>query len=338
MGRCFSLACLGIAFLWATNAFALDSNGFTLETGSPDALCPALEATREAVARRLGALVVEGRKGWLARYTIGHAPAGTPRDFLRLELFNPQGDLELRRDLPIEGDSCPTMAEVIALVLDRHFRGLVAAERAPPDAAEHARPEQDSARRSPRAPRPSMVPRAPREPALPSRFDLSGPRVSAEYAASLGDPTLGLRFGVGVLENFEVRFGLRWDLTPLQQSEPNGVRVTARGATSRLGLAWRLALSPGLLHVGPAVSLAIQHASARGLADPTDQTRASWRAGVEAGFVAPLSRRLFVEAATSLDFAIPGAAGQFLVDDREVLAPRTLTIGWAVGFGYTWSK
>lgn len=338
MGRCFTPACWGIAFLWATSASALESNGFTLETGSPDALCPALEAAREAVARRLGSLVVEGRKGWLARYTIGHAPAGTPRDFLRLEVFNPQGELELRRDLPIEGDSCPTMAEVIALVLDRHFRGLVAAERDPSEAPEPARPEQPPAMSSARAPTPAVVTRVPLEPATAPRFELSGPRLSAEYAASLGEPALGARVAAGVFERFEVTFGLRWALTALQESEPNGVRVTARGATSRAGIAWRLALPPGLLHVGPTVSLGIQRASARGLKDRTDQTRAVWSAGVEAGFVAPLGRGLFVEASTSLDFAIPGAAGQFVIDDREVLASRTLTIGWAVGFGYAWGK
>jgi hypothetical protein len=64
----------------------LDVAGFTLETGSPDALCPELETAREVAQRRLGSLVVEGRRGWHARYTIAHAPDGLPRDFVRLEL------------------------------------------------------------------------------------------------------------------------------------------------------------------------------------------------------------------------------------------------------------
>ena len=329
MGRCFRLAFLGIAFLWAAKASALESNGFTLETGSPDALCPDLGATREAVARRLGSLIVEGRKGWLARYTIGHAPTGTPRDFVRLELFNPQGQLELQRDLPIEGDSCRTMAEVVALVLDRHFRGLVAAEPDSHEPAEMAQPK-------PVAPTPRAE--APRPPAPASRFDLSGPRLSAEYAAALGEPALGARLSVGFHRSFEATFGLRWYLTPLQASEPSEVNVTARGAAARAGVAWRFALPPGLLHIGPTVSLAIERASARGLMDQTDRTRARWSAGAEAGFVASLGRGLFVEASTSLDFSIRGAAGQFVIDDREVLSPRTLTIGWAVGLGYAWGK
>jgi len=84
VGRRLCFAGLGVALLWASEASARESGGFTLETGSPDALCPELEMTREIVARRLGSLIVEGRKGWLGRYTIGHAPAGNPRDFVRL--------------------------------------------------------------------------------------------------------------------------------------------------------------------------------------------------------------------------------------------------------------
>jgi len=331
VGRRLSLVCVGVAFLWAADAAALESDGFTLETGSPDALCPELEATREIVARRLGSLVVEGRKGWLARYTIGHAPAGKPRDFVRLELFNPQGEVELQRDLPIEGDSCRTMAEVIALVLDRHFRGLGAAELSPPDSPEVARNQRPVAV--------SAQPEAAREPAA-SSFDLTGrgPRLSAEYAVTLAQASLGLRASLGLGRSFEAALGLRWGLTSLEENEPRGARVAARTVASRASFAWRQALPPGLLHLGPAVSLAVQQATTHGLAHQTDRTRALWMAGAEAGFVVPVARNLFVEASASLELLVPGASGQFFVDNREVLPARALTLGWSLALGYAWSK
>lgn len=104
--------------------------GLRVETGSPDALCPDLAQTRAAVGRRLGRIEAAAGAGWVARYTVAHAPRGTPRDFVRLELFAPDGGRELSKDLPIEG-SCATLADVIALVLDRHFRGLAPTEPAP---------------------------------------------------------------------------------------------------------------------------------------------------------------------------------------------------------------
>ena len=332
MSRRLSFLCLGVVVLWAVDVRALEADGFTLETGSPDALCPELETTREIVARRLGSLVVEGRKGWLARYTIGHAPAGTPRDFVRLELFNPHGEVELRRDLPIEGDSCRTMAEVIALVLDRYFRGLGASESSPPDSSEAAR--------TPTPVSISTLPEAAREPARASRFALAGrgPRLSAEYAFTLAQPSLGARVSAGLWRHFQGAIALRWGLTSLEENEPRGARVVARTGAAQASFAWTLALPPGLLHVGPAASLTVQQATTYGLTQQADRARALWMAGIEAGFAVPLGRDLFVEAATSLDFLVPGASGRFFVDNREVLPPRALTLGWSLGFGYAWSQ
>lgn len=332
MLRSLSFVCLSIAFLWVARATALEPDGFALETGSPDALCPELQATREIVARRLGSLVVEGHKGWLARYTIGHAPAGNPRDFVRLELFNPQGGVELRRDLPIEGDSCRTMAEVIALVLDRYFRGLGAADSSPTEPAEAAAMPK---------PVPVSLPAEKTSESTRRRhFDLSGlgPRLSAEYAVALAQPSLGVRISAGLGPNFEAGLGLRWCMTSLDESEPQGATVTAKAGSARANFAWRLALPPGLLHLGPVVSLAVQRATTYGLEPQTERTRALWMAGAEAGFVVPVGANLFVEAAASLDFLVPGASGQFFVENREVLPPQPVTLGGSLGFGYAFGK
>jgi hypothetical protein len=317
----------------STGAWGAESSGFTLETGSPDALCPELEMTRELVTRRLGSLVVEGHKGWRARYTIGHAPSGNPRDFVRLELFSPEGSVELLRDLPIEGDSCRTMAEVIALVLDRYFRGLGADAPRPVERA-------DASAAPPQPASTPTQPPAPAERAPASEVDLNRRRlrISAEYAVTLpvAQPWLGLRASAALRSNLEGTLALRVGLTPLQESAPRGASVEARAVAARAGVAWRFALPVGLLHLGPAVSLAVDQATTRGLIRQTDRTRVLWAAGVDAGFVAPLGRALFVEAAISFDLLV--RSGQFFIEDREVLSPRTLTLGWSLGLGYAWGS
>src|SRR5262245_66007578 len=72
--------------------------GIVVETDSPDAHCPDLHQTREAVGSRLG--TIEGT-GWRARYTIVHDQGEIPRDFVLLELTSPEGETRLRRELPI---------------------------------------------------------------------------------------------------------------------------------------------------------------------------------------------------------------------------------------------
>jgi hypothetical protein len=322
-----SFAWMAVALLWGGPASALEAGGLTLETGSPDALCPELEATREIVARRLGALVVEGRKGWRARYTIGHTPAGSPRDFVRLELFNPEGRAELLRDLPIEGDSCRTMSEVIALVLDRYFRGLVAAEQAPQEA-----PVVPTAQ-----PALPLAARAEREPALEGAAGIS-PRASIEYATSAARPWLGLRLGVQLSSHLEVGAGLRLGLSRLEERDPRGARIEARTVGSRVSLAWTLALPPGVLRLGPTASLGLQRATTEGLAHRTDRTRALWMTGVEAGFRLPVSARFFLEASSAFDVLLPGVSGRLFVEGREVLVAPSLTFGGALAFGYAWNK
>ena len=142
----------------------------------------------------------------------------------------------------------------------------------------------------------------------------------------------------GLGPRLEAALAFRWGLTSLEENDPRGARVEASAVTTRVNLAWRVALPPGMLRVGPAVSLTLQRATTIGLQTQTDRTRALWMAGIEAGFVVPVGRKLFIESSTSLDFLLPGAAGQFLVDNREVLSPQGLTLGWALGFGYVWDR
>jgi hypothetical protein len=319
-------AFLAAGLLLSAGARAEESSGFTLETGSPDALCPALEVAREAVSRRLGALVVEGR--WRARYTIAHAPSGARGDFVRLELFNPEGRAELVRDLPIEGESCRTMAEVIALVLDRYFRSLVTHERQ----AESTTPTPVE-RASPVEPALAATPVATARDGVVARPVLDR-RLALEYAVShpLAAPWLGLRGSGALGPHLELTLGLRIALAPLQENAPRGASVETRPVAASAGIAWRLALPPGLLHVGPVVQVSVEQATTQGLVSQNDHIRARWSAGLESGFVAPMSRSLFVQTAVSAELLI--SSGRFYIEDEEVLVAPPLMVGWSLGIGY----
>src|SRR4051812_14799589 len=99
--------------VWAAlPLFVLGAAGLSVDSLSPDALCPPLEETRQAVAARLGSVELEGT--WHATYVLAHRTQG---DFVSLSLRDPDDVLRLERELPVQGGSCATLSRVIALVL-----------------------------------------------------------------------------------------------------------------------------------------------------------------------------------------------------------------------------
>src|SRR5579859_1700456 len=100
------------------------NSGLTIETKTPDAHCPDLAATRKAADERLAVLDAAGPGRWRAVYTIVYAPDTTDGNRVHLELFDPKGQRRLERDLPVRGESCGAMADVLVVVLERYFRDL----------------------------------------------------------------------------------------------------------------------------------------------------------------------------------------------------------------------
>ncbi|HEY8943004.1 MAG TPA: hypothetical protein VIM73_02030, partial [Polyangiaceae bacterium] len=146
--------------------------GIVVDAAAPDALCPAIEATREAVRARLGRIDVPQGERWSALYTIVHSPGTERGDRIRLELRDPNGELKLQRDLPMAGESCTTLAQIIALVLERYFRdlsaGIALADSEP--ATQASPPSSLSAPVAPSHPvAPSALQALPREAAAPAR-------------------------------------------------------------------------------------------------------------------------------------------------------------------------
>jgi hypothetical protein len=317
--------------------------GLVLETGSPDALCPDLAQARAAVSRRLGALEVAGRRGFRARYTVGHAPEGTPRDFVRLELFDSEGVRELIRDLPMTGESCSTMAEAIALVLDRHFRGLSADESAIGSAPETAQasPEPPTSRaeeeRPPRADKPSVAAQEPLSSRAPdnSRADSFGTLLFAEFALASSRPAaIGARMLTGIAQNFAIGGALIFDASYERESLAQGGEARALGAELRTSFAWQFGGTPWFFTAGPSLSLRVQRGTTRNVPQHSGQLRALWAGGVEVGVGFRVSRRFVLSLSGSALATLRPLSGRFYVGDTEVLRPGLLQTQVGLGAGY----
>lgn len=332
-----------------TPSLRANEAGLVIETGSPDALCPELASTRAAVDRRLGAVSVPGGS-YRARYTIGHAPVGSPRDFVRLELFGPEGTLRLTRDLPLEGESCSTMAEVIALVLDRYFRALLAGEPAPEAPAALA-PEASPALAGPSpAPSPAPPATAPSSNGLDSAPDggrndtgrhEAGPgrlQLLAFEAAfrSPGQPALGGRAMLELWPDIYVGTALHIGLTPERETLTDAGRVTSRDVTWRAYAGWGPRLGPVRTYIGPGFRFGLSRGSGQGLAQANSGIRALSAAGLDIGAVWVTDEHWSLSASGALDITLAGLSGGFYVDREEVLAPDPLSawFGMAVGYAF----
>jgi len=264
------------------------SEGLAVETESPDALCPDLATTREAIHNRLGTLALGGEeRGWTARYTVGHAP-GEAGDFVRLELLDPGGVLRLQRDLPRQDEACATLAQAIALVIERYFRELAPALTVEPGLA----PSTARMRNSVSAPVPLLAPRwalgfgvgaASAQPGAiaaaqagfwltrETHLELSVLADLAPYHERLGSSELELRtypvvLGVGFGRRIEV-----WDffLGPETRWSLESARGSALDAANAgLGGAWAAGAAGGLSWwprgpVGVAARASLDYALAR---------------------------------------------------------------------------
>lgn len=352
----WGLCCAVLALTRGASA----SPGLTLETGSPDALCPALPTAREAVERRLGTLVVSSGAGWRARYTIAHAPEGAQMDFVRLELFAPDGALQLSRDLPLEAGACSTVAEAIALVLDRYFRKLPLGEVPPGEAP----PGEGAA--AGRAPVAEAAPVSAQEGLAPASVlpsvgaPLAAPAaVISDVSPSAAEPGSGTKdavssfWRVGAAVATSTTTGPALGLQVLRESWPHlytgaelaldwsagsqrwsdGVEVSARSLSGAVAVGWGTRWGTLRGYVGPTLRLSVERATARGLAQSLERDRARASAGLLLGLVAGLTRHWSLSLTTGLETSL--GAGQFLIDGQEVLRPELIEGRLTLGLGYS---
>lgn len=291
------------------------TQGIAVETDSPDAHCPDLHQTRAAVNARLGTIQSEGFR---ARYTIVRVRGESPRDFVLLELTGPEGDVRLRRELPV-GGSCAAVSEAIALVLDEYFRALVTPEDeatpVEPTRSSRVNPEGDS--RSPtKASAPASEPDAWRltlEMALissPSRV-AAGARVQRLLAGSWH---AGLELILPLRERVE--------------SLAAGAEARARSVEVNAQLAWGPELGAFRPYIAPTLFSWIERGSTRGALASSTHYRWLGGAGVELGANLRL-RGAWQGFAFASGGSILAESADFVVGGDEVLG----AIGWTGRLG-----
>lgn len=319
----------------------LGAAGLSVDSLSPDALCPPLEETRTAVAARLGSVELEGT--WHATYLLVHRTRG---DFVALSLRDPDGALRLERDLPVQGGSCSTLSRVIALVLERYF---LRPEQATPDA-----PASDAATNSESAVQPTAVAttREP-EPAPVATARVPPPTAAAKDAvptpAAAAEthhyrlsaalwattrwlaPSLGLSRDLGGPYRLALNAG--FDLSDHETRIFEG-SASVRRAPLSLACERELSLSAAVNGDAALEVLGIvEDARTTALAESGGGLR------MVPGLGARLGARFFTHSAAqpfaqlTAAWLIRAAAPQFQVAGQEVLRPSALVFGLALGIG-----
>ncbi len=316
----------------------LGAAGLSVDSLSPDALCPPLEETRMAVAARLGSVELEGT--WHATYLLVHRTQG---DFVALSLRDPEGLLRLERDLPVQGGSCTTLSRVIALVLERYFlrpeqaaleatAGITASNTEPAAKVSGvaAAPEPQPASAVPQLAPP--VSGAVEDAPAPTA-ELRHYRLSAALWATTSwlAPSLGLSRDLGGPYRLALNAG--FDLSDHETQVFEGSASLLRAPFS---LACERELRLGAAVSGDAVLEVlgiVEDARTTGLAESGGGLR------VVPGLGARLGARFFSEsvaqpfAQLTAAWLIRGAAPEFQVGGVEVLRPSALVFGLALGIG-----
>lgn len=260
----------------------LASTGLVIEPGTPDALCPTAAQVQDAVDSRVGRIELGEGEHFTARYTIVRRPLSG--DVVRLELLDPAGELRLQRDLPMAGETCATLAQTIALVLDHFFRDLGAVRPTPPATAPletratPAPPPAPVAETSASPPPPSEPPAPPPQTRAPWSFRAALLSGGAWAPASFA-------FGVeGSASQGPVRLGLSGLWLPHRAEEVVGPAVaTLHAAQLRASVAVLAELPRVQIFAGGEVLGSIERASSRGSAADSQVTGFSPAVGGHAG-------------------------------------------------------
>jgi hypothetical protein len=303
----------------------LAAAGLRVETGTPDALCPDPESVRRAVHARVGDVEGQGAAEWLATYTIVHRP-DTGGDVVRLELFDPTRRSRLRRDLPSSDESCQSVAQAIAVVLDLYFRRPAAPADADADTAADAR-----------AAAPAATARAAPVAGGGARGTAPAVGIFGGLGGQPGSPAVGVDVGL--------RFGSGWDvgvqgawLTARQEEAVDGTpdgRVALRSVALRAYAGPRLSPHPAIdVTVGPELLLGLDIGSASNLSNEDPGMRAVPGVGLRAAADLALAAWLAVSLAASVDYAPPAWTRAFAVGDVEVLRPAALRLLLSAGFHF----
>lgn len=311
---------------------SVQATEFQLDTNTPDSLCPELSMTREAVRQRLGQLETEAGGRWHGLYSSVHDPTGRRGDYVRLVISDPEGREQLTRDLPLKGESCETLAQAIALVVDSYFRELTH-DLARNETAE--KPPASQALTSPHELEPPSTTEAP--VASPQ----STPRVAPEQArSSMLQARVAVALGAGyesVTNNGAATVGLsigqaahwRWQLQagfPFSKhhEEVSPGAVTAYLVPVRLSLSYVLEPIRRIQWlIGPEVLLSLERGAAQGVPAGRNGWRVSPGIGAQTAVVGWVAQSIALYLSLNADEVVLQSR-KFLMYEQPVLQfPRT---------------
>jgi hypothetical protein len=310
------------------------ASGLKIETRSPDAHCPDLAATREAAEARLGVLAVEGAAAWKAVYTIVYAPE-TEGNHVHLELYDPRGELKLERDLPLAGESCSTMGQVVVLVLERYFRDLGGMADASPIVPAAAAPSDAAAQKSPTADTPSPAP--PQTGGDRNRYR-AALTLGGAFASPPSALAIDLEGRLWIMPRLHLGLAFAW--SPSRVEEQVGPAHAASMSTLpvRASLGIGKDVAPGYIYLGPEALISFDRATTEGFIEPGPATRVVLGVGAVGGALFWLRKPVALTLNASADVTLPLATSQFVVRyrgvDQEVLTQQWVQGLVAVGFSY----
>jgi hypothetical protein len=223
------------------------------------------------------------------------------------------------------------MAEVIALVLDRHFRALLAGEPEPEPA-----PGLDArAARGHAPPAPAAAGEPPvAEPATPTRALPSDPAavdlrlVGFELAFKNPlQPALGVRGLIEPWRSLYVGAALHVGLTSDSEDLAGGGKATSRDGMLRAYAAWGPQLGPVHTYIGPGLRIGFSRGAGRALAQNEVGVRLICALGLDAGAVWVTDDGWSFGASAALDVSFSELSGRFMIEGQEVLALAPVS-GW----------
>ena len=320
---------MGLSWLLLAMGLGRAPTEFQIDTDTPDSLCPELSMTRDAVQKRLGKLEVEGGGIWRGHYGAVHDPSGRHGDYVRLVIVDPNGKEQATRDFSIRGESCATLAQAIALVVEGFFRDLGQSPSADPPKVEPPVVASSTPPTTPTTPARLAPPdsASPKTPKKPVKSGAAGVEVGTGYESV--PSSLAVCLGLFVAPKSSWQFDLRVALPTSRVSWPFRTGTAELLAIpSRLSVVYSAALARDLrAFAGPEFLTSLELASTEGVAGGRSGWRASLGAGARAGAAFWFTPGLALGASFSGDGVFTQSRKFLLDSNSEVGLSRTRLAG-----------
>lgn len=299
----------GLSWLLVAAGASAHATEFQLDTDTPDALCPELSMTREAVRQRLGQLETEAGAHWRGSYSTVHDPSGRHGDYVRLIIRDAEGKEHLDRELPLKGESCDTLAQAIALVVDGFFRELTqSSERNAVQAT--GTQQQPTAPTSKLSGAPLVVPQTSQagsqrnvsSPAAGTNQSFEGGLTfAAGYESVPSAPALDVGGFLKPTRHWQLQLRAALPLSSAHESEEVG-RAALYPVPLRLSFSYVVQTSRNLQwFLGPQALFVVEHATTQGVPNGHSGWRTSLGLGAQTGIAYWLTASVALAGSGSVD-------------------------------------